>query len=157
MGELLGYLLTWTSYGTWLPGDARGWVDRHRTHGDVMELPNAPLESHCRKILGQAPFVLDGRMRAVVAAAIRQICEHSQWYLHALGVRSNHVHVVVTAPDCGPAKVMGVLKVASSKALGSLVSRKRCWTSSGSRRYLRTQDSLEAAVRYVTSQDESLP
>src|SRR5262249_3307643 len=24
--SVLAYFLTWTTYGTWLPGDARGWV-----------------------------------------------------------------------------------------------------------------------------------
>ena len=24
-GEPLAYFLTWTTYGTWLPGDERGW------------------------------------------------------------------------------------------------------------------------------------
>jgi len=26
--EPLAYFLTWTTYGTWLPGDERGWVRR---------------------------------------------------------------------------------------------------------------------------------
>jgi hypothetical protein len=26
MNEPLAYYLTWTTYGTWLPGDERGWV-----------------------------------------------------------------------------------------------------------------------------------
>ena len=28
MPEPLAYYLTWTTYGTWLPGDERGWVWR---------------------------------------------------------------------------------------------------------------------------------
>ena len=26
MSEIVGYMLTWTTYGTWLQGDARGYV-----------------------------------------------------------------------------------------------------------------------------------
>jgi len=26
MPDPLAYFLTWTTYGTWLPGDERGWV-----------------------------------------------------------------------------------------------------------------------------------
>ena len=26
--EPLAYLLTWTTYGTWLPGDDRGWTEK---------------------------------------------------------------------------------------------------------------------------------
>jgi hypothetical protein len=28
--EPLAYFLTWTTYGTWLPGDERGWVRYRR-------------------------------------------------------------------------------------------------------------------------------
>jgi REP element-mobilizing transposase RayT len=27
MQDPIGYFLTWVTYGTWLPGDARGWVE----------------------------------------------------------------------------------------------------------------------------------
>jgi hypothetical protein len=26
----LAYFLTWATYGTWLPGDERGWIQYHR-------------------------------------------------------------------------------------------------------------------------------
>ena len=26
MSDMVGYMLTWTTYGTWLQGDERGWV-----------------------------------------------------------------------------------------------------------------------------------
>jgi hypothetical protein len=36
-------LLTWTCYGTWLPGDARGYVSNTRSnHGGFEPLQNAP-------------------------------------------------------------------------------------------------------------------
>jgi hypothetical protein len=28
MDEPLAYFLTWTTYGSWLPGDERGWVEK---------------------------------------------------------------------------------------------------------------------------------
>ena len=28
MEETLAYFLTWTTYGSWLPGDERNWVDK---------------------------------------------------------------------------------------------------------------------------------
>ena len=27
MPDPLAYFLTWSTYGTWLPGDARGWIE----------------------------------------------------------------------------------------------------------------------------------
>ena len=28
MGDPLQLFLTWTTYGSWLPGDGRGWVEK---------------------------------------------------------------------------------------------------------------------------------
>ena len=37
-GEPLAFLLTWTTYGTWSPGDERGW---NRKGKPGAHLPNA--------------------------------------------------------------------------------------------------------------------
>jgi hypothetical protein len=39
--EPLAYFLTWPTYGTWLPGDERGWVEYRRG----MQLPD-PILKH---------------------------------------------------------------------------------------------------------------
>src|SRR5260370_32962952 len=36
MPDALAYFLTWPTYGTWLPGDERGWVK----HGEGFQLPD---------------------------------------------------------------------------------------------------------------------
>ncbi len=36
MDDPIGYFLTWVTYGTWLPGDARGWVEYR--HGSIRHL-----------------------------------------------------------------------------------------------------------------------
>jgi hypothetical protein len=40
MDDPIGYFLTWVTYGTWLPGDARGWVEYR--HG--WQFPDPPRE-----------------------------------------------------------------------------------------------------------------
>ncbi|NOY30008.1 MAG: hypothetical protein GXP28_07455, partial [Planctomycetes bacterium] len=44
MNDFLHLLITWTTYGTWLPGDSRGW--RRQTTGH--QLPQPLLEQWCR-------------------------------------------------------------------------------------------------------------
>jgi REP element-mobilizing transposase RayT len=153
MGDLLGYLLTWTCYGTWLPGDARGWVNRHRTHGEKADLPQPALAEHAHGTLDEPPLVLSDRMRFPVDQAIRTTSDQLAWDIHALQVRTNHVHVVVTAAGIAPTKVMGILKVASTRALRPVSGRQRYWTASGSMRHLRSSESLSKAIEYVNNQD----
>jgi hypothetical protein len=38
--EPLGYFITWTCYGTWLPGDDRGWTSWHQ--GERIPQPLSP-------------------------------------------------------------------------------------------------------------------
>ena len=115
--EPLAYFITFRCYGTWLPGDERGWTDRPVSAHDV------PLRSHhpglhpvAEEAMAESPFVLDGPRRGIVDAAIRDVCAHRGWTLHALNVRTNHVHLVVTA-DSAPEQVMTTLKAWSTRRL----------------------------------------
>jgi hypothetical protein len=44
--EPLAYFLTWPTYGTWLPGDERGWVEYRR--GWQLPDPARKLEAEAR-------------------------------------------------------------------------------------------------------------
>ena len=73
------------------------------------------------------------------------------WLLHAVHVRSNHVHVILTAG--GPIeRVMNDLKTAASRRLNKAFpaedGRTR-WTRHGSTRYLWQEEALDEKVRYV--------
>ena len=53
MDDPIAFFLTWVTYGTWLPGDARGWVDYRRgwqPSDPVLELEAAArmTEDACR-------------------------------------------------------------------------------------------------------------
>jgi hypothetical protein len=87
MSESLAYFLTWTTYGTWLPGDSRGWVNRHSKRESVVEAPCPALESHARGLMNDPPVALDPKMREVADAAMRQACRELSWAIHALEVR----------------------------------------------------------------------
>ena len=156
MSDVLAYFLTWTTYGTWLPGDSRGWVSRHRQGDEVVAPPSPALERNARRLMKEVPVVLDDSLRGVADTAIRQACDELGWTIHALNVRSNHVHAVVTASDSSPGKVMGVLKVRATKALNGLRvggGREHWWTREGSKRLLNTPGSVQGAIRYVMDQE----
>jgi REP element-mobilizing transposase RayT len=95
--------------------------------------------------------MLDQPARAVVDAAIREACEHRAWVNHALNVRSNHVHLVVTA-NTSPERAMADLKAWGTRRLrerGLAPPLGRMWTAHGSTRYLFDHRSLGMAIDYV--------
>ena len=150
MSEPLAFFLTWTTYGTWLPGDERGWVD------DRLRQAAPGLRQSAEEKLRQAPIVLTPNQRSVVERTVREVCEHNGWRLWAVNCRSNHIHVVVTAKDKSPEQVMNTLKSWCSRRLNesSDSGPKQRWTRHGSTRYLNDESSLESAIEYVVNGQE---
>jgi REP element-mobilizing transposase RayT len=157
VGEIVGYFLTWTTYGTWLPGDSRGWVDKNRTHGEVIDAPDPIREEGADAIMHDDAVILEPRRRTIARKAMMETAAHRGWTIHELAVRSNHAHVVVTAGDVSAGRAMGILKSFASRELNKTVDvpRRTWWTRRGSKRRLYTQEALHRAIRYVRHQDTS--
>ncbi len=151
----LAYHLTWTTYGTWLPGDERGWVASGK-YG--VQTPDLQREVEARRSLAEAPVVLTDSQRQVVEQTVRDHCQIRGWMLHALNVRSNHIHVVVTA-DRRPEEVMNQFKAWCSRKLSNdagltaqvarKAGRRRWWTEHGSTKWIFDEKYLEEAIQYV--------
>lgn len=151
-GYPLGYLITFRCYGTWLHGDARGSMDReHSVYGGPLVQADRRLEQTRSSLLKHAPVALGEPCRVVVDRTIHEVCQHRDWELHACNVRSNHVHLVVSA-QCSPEKVMNTLKSWSTRRLreGNLIGPNiKPWSRHGSTRYLWNPTALEAACVYT--------
>ena len=77
----LAYFISFRSYGTWLQGDKRGFIDRfHNRYGDPYLQQNEALQQHNRKQLKTNPFVLGARERGSVETVIRQTCSIRKWH-----------------------------------------------------------------------------
>ena len=87
----LAYLITIRTYGTWLPGDERGSIDRfHNIYRGPRVPVNPVLEQQARAKLKSDPLILDARKRKAVKDAILEVCENREWFLRAINVRTNH-------------------------------------------------------------------
>ena len=145
MADPVAYLITWTTYGSWLPGDSRGWVEAG-TPG--IQAPDAEKREETWDRMTGAPVALSEPQRTTVEKTIRDHCEIRGWRLHAVNVRSNHVHVVVTA-DRLPEEVLNQFKSWCSRRLNDGATGKRWWTKHGSTKWINDEDYLRNAVRYV--------
>ena len=148
----LGYLITFRAYGTWLHGDSRGSVDHfHRTYGTPMLPPNSQRRKYEQDLLRQPAVRLDSRQRAAIESAIRETSTIRKWSLWALNIRTNHVHVVVSA-NCQPEAILSALKANATRSMresGFWTSDRSPWAYRGSRRYLWTEKELLDAIAYV--------
>lgn len=152
MGEPLAYFLTWTTYGTWLPGDERGWVDGTGRRRE----PDESLKKTASDSMAEPSFTLDLPQRSLVLRTIVAHARIREWELHALACRSNHVHVVLSAKGRPPDEVMSQFKAWCTRRLreaerrsGPDSRRTRWWTEGGSGRYMNRRSELDAVIAYV--------
>lgn len=76
----MAYFLTFTTYGTHLPGDARGSLDRR---GALLEVSPA-LETFASNLMPEGPLRLErAEDRRTVREAIVEVCRHRDWHLVA--------------------------------------------------------------------------
>jgi REP element-mobilizing transposase RayT len=149
----LAYFITWTTYGTWLPGDERGWLMRGSS---AIRAPDPALQSAAEAAMTEEPVVLTPAQRDLVTSVVRKHCQIRQWTLYAVNVRSNHVHVVVRAPIAGD-EVRAQFKAWCSRRLSQQAGLlghgknglRRWFTEKGDVRWIKDESYLADAIQYV--------
>jgi hypothetical protein len=120
VGNAVAYFITWTTYGTWLPGDKRGWVKKGYSG---IQPPDWQIEDMARERMIEEAVALTTSQRSIVENTIQAHCDIRKWKMHAANARTNHVHVVVTA-DRDPDTVMDQLKAWCSRKLSDAAGLK---------------------------------
>ena len=151
--EPIGFLFTWSTYGTWLPGDRRGWVEYRRG----FQLPDPILELECAARMMEGACVLTPHQRERVHQQVAETCGHRGWLLHGVNCRTNHVHVVLSS-TAHPKVIREQFKAWCTRRLNEQQAelgiheeqrRTRWWADRGSIRWIYREADLEAAINYV--------
>jgi hypothetical protein len=129
------YLITFVCYGSWLPGQA-GAVDRtHNLFGSRLPDADRSRQRDADQRMRQPPYLLDITRRRIVLAAILEVCVHRDWNLVSAHVRSDHVHVAITAGKTAE-HARNAVKAYASRALNRMVrGRTRSAAVGASRQY----------------------
>jgi REP element-mobilizing transposase RayT len=164
------WFLTWTTYGSWLPGDPRGFVGTYRdetgakrldnTSGEPYAADRRSLAQHAKDRLRGPPVML---RREHAEELLRQFAETARrrgWRLRAVAVMSNHVHIVVGVPgDPDPERILADFKSYGSRSLNRRWGKRPSatwWTESGSKRPLKRELAVVGAIEYVKRQEYPL-
>jgi len=114
----LAYLITFRGHGTWLHGDERGSIDRfHSRFNSPYIDANKRWRQHNEGVLAGEPVTLDASRRQSVDAAIRETCAIRKWHLHAVNVRTNHVHAVVSIGLIKPERALTAFKANATRQM----------------------------------------
>jgi hypothetical protein len=163
------WLLTSTTYGTWLPGDARGFVStisdvhgqrvRHNQYGEPYDSDMPRLEAAAREKMKGPPVYFSREQAETVCAQFRETADHRRWLLFAVAIMRSHFHAVADGGDVNPEWMLRDLKSYASRALNRQWGKpasETWWTTSGSKRRLGEEAAVAAAVRYVQGQEHPL-
>lgn len=164
------WFLTWTTYGTWLPGDERGFVgsakdefgefSTHNEFGSALGKPNEHLRSAAEQQLKANPILLNIHHARALLEQFQETVHFRKWLLIAVGIMHTHLHVVVGVPgDPDPEKILGDFKAYGSRCLNQKWGKPTSdtwWTTRGSKRKLGASRALETVVHYVCHQPNPL-
>jgi REP element-mobilizing transposase RayT len=156
----IAYHIIWTTYGTWLPGDQRGWHEK----GDwIVQAADAERERQARESMKGSAVALNEEQRSIVQQTIIEHCRIRGWTLHAANARSNHVHVVVSA-ESKPEEIRNQLKAWCSRRLSDhsrlsqkvakSAGRRRWFTEGGDIEFIDDDEQLQEAATYVAERQE---
>jgi REP element-mobilizing transposase RayT len=97
------------------------------------------------------PVTFTYSQRNSINSTICEVTSHYKWILHALNVRIEHVHVVITAMKL-PEQILNSLKSWCTRRMredGLWRNKFSPWSRHGSTRYLWNEKEINDACKYV--------
>lgn len=158
------WLLTNTTYGTWLPGDPRGSVTsvrdaaarprvEHALPGEPWEESLPELYAAAQKQMAGPPIYLALTHAEQILEQFQETAGHRDWTLHAVAIMANHFRLVVAvSDDPSPQKILTDFKAYASRKLNRSYGpppSETWWTTGGSKRKINDERHLAAAIHYV--------
>ena len=142
MSRILATLLTFTTYGTWLRGDPRGWTENARP-----QPPDPALQLADRRRLKHAPYrIPDHQLLALGRAVGRALIDRLNLRILALAVHPTHLHLVIASTD---EPIPRIVKCAKDSARHHLNPGRPIWTAGYDKRFCFTDAAVTARIRYV--------
>jgi len=131
--------ITTTSYGSWVPGDARGYVQR----GEVLP-PAPPLAKHATMLLKSPPVRFNDIEQDHLFNALAEAAAEFGYLLTDISVEAWHLHWIVGHDD-NIASMVGRLK----NRMRQRLNRGRIWTEGYHFDELLTDTAIAAASDYI--------
>jgi hypothetical protein len=142
MRNTVAIMVTMTTYGTWLRGDRRGWVE----DGVIMP-PDPPLEERDRDRMKHAAYLFAEEQLLEIGAMMgKSLNERLQMRIVALTVQRWHAHLVVAATSH---PVADVVRCAKEAVRYGLCPGRPIWTGGYDKRFCFDRPTAEARIRYV--------
>jgi REP element-mobilizing transposase RayT len=142
MPKTLATMITITTYGTWLRGDQRGWVDDGKTMP-----PSPPLEWSDRRTMKHPPYTFPADKFELIGELIGESLRNRiDTAILAMTIQSWHIHMVI-----GPTRhpIADVVKCAKDAVRYGLRIGRPIWTAGYDKRFCFDAPALRGRIEYV--------
>ncbi len=149
MPRTVAIMLTMTTYGTWLRGDQRGWVD----NGKILP-PDPDLEAADQRRMKHPVYTFPrNRLLDIGNAMGRALVDRLNLAVLALTVQTWHAHVIIGATQ----HAVGVVsRCAKEAARYHLRPDRPIWSDSYDKRFCFDDPSVRRRVQYVERHNEQM-
>jgi hypothetical protein len=137
-------MITFTTFGSWLQGDNRGYVKDGQTFEGNEQLLDAN-----KKEMHQDAVKLNYYQKEIVKKAILEEARELNQKIFAILVWSTHVHIVAENIEETVGKVTGRYKASATKALRETGCEGKVWTKGYNKRFCFKEEELRAKIEYV--------
>jgi REP element-mobilizing transposase RayT len=150
MPEIIGYMATWTTYGTWLPGDERGYVNNK---GQTLRGNKELLQKNQGR--QKTPAVKLSRQEKKIAQQV--ILDEAKKIGHkiiALAVCTNHIHLLAEPHQQSIEDIIGRYKSITTRAFWEYGRKGKIWTRGFDKQFCFTTKELAARTKYVQKHND---
>jgi REP element-mobilizing transposase RayT len=147
--RIIGYMVTWTTYGSWLQGDERGYVKNGKTleQDDKLKSANQRQQKY-------PTVTLNSEQKQIVQNAIIEEAQRINHKIFAIAVCSNHVHIAASVSQESIEQAVHRYKYSATLALRKSGSYDRVWSKGFDKRFCFTDKELEAKIKYVRNHND---
>jgi REP element-mobilizing transposase RayT len=149
MRKTLGYLLTWTTYGSWLQGDNRGYTKDGKVHDG-----NPTIQQICKQLQKTSPVKLTKQEKHIVHQTISKEAMRNKHIVEALAVCTNHIHLLLRYSPHPVGRIVSRYKNISSSALRKLGRTGRIWTRGFDTRFCFSKAKMDYYIEYVNKHND---
>jgi len=123
MKKIIGYMITWTTYGSWLQGEKRGYVKNGKTLAQ-----NDKLKSANQRQQKYPKVKLNSEQKQIVENTIIEEAQRINHKIFAIAVCSNHVHIVALVSEESIEQAVHRYKYSATSALRKFASQGKIWS-----------------------------
>ncbi len=163
IGRTKGIHAIWTTYGTWLPGDARGhWSALFDFYGHVLQSgqqlnpPDTPTQTRATSLMREPQKLLNEEELRLVKQTLDDYLAPGMpgetWRMRATAIERTHVHLLLEPLNDAIGEVVGRIKSRTSSALLKLPinhDRRRIWTTGYWKVFLFDDDAMAQVAEYI--------